>query len=303
MAKRTKKTTDSTKSVAKSAASKSAKRTSKAATLPKLGLRALASNETPVKQRVQGLASLTSSVRKDEKSFQVAIHLLTDTTQPSAVRLAALQALQAASFSVLSFEESQPEYTAGLRQVIDDPDLELRQRVLGILSAQKDPKVQKRLLEGLRKPERALVPPEKALQLLGYDMHADAYAAAREIVENPPSPAAKREALRLLASDADSATLLEKVLRDKDEFADIRQLSASALNSLDPKRLQKNAREIVMDNSEYPEIQATSLTALNQFGSSETAADPTLQKQVAKLEGSESNLVKDSARAFRLKYA
>lgn len=269
---------------------------------PKIGLRALSSSETPVKQRVKAMAALTNTVRKDGKSFGTAIKLLTDVNQPSAVRLASLQTLQAASFSVLSFEEHQPEYIAALHQVMDDADLELRQRVLGILSAQKDAKAQKRLIEGLRKPGRALVAPEKALQLLGYDIHADAYTAAREIVANPPSPAAKREALRLLSSDANSAPLIEKVLRDKDEFAEIRQVSAAALNILDPKRLQKNAREIVMDDSEYPEIQATSLTALNQFGTTETGADANLQQQVAKLEVSKSTLLKKSARAFLSKY-
>jgi HEAT repeat protein len=297
------KKTSKTKATKKAGSKRAAKRSSKPAELsPKIGLRALASSETPVKQRVQAMASLANSVRKDEKSFGTAIKLLTDVSQPSAVRLAALQALQAASFSVLSFEEHQPDYLAALHKVMDDPDLELRQRTLGILSRRKDPKAQKRLIEGLRKPERALVAPEKSLQLLGYDIHADAYAAAREIVKNPPNPAAKREALRLLSSDADSAPLLEKVLRDKDEFAEIRQVSAAALNSLDPKRLQKNAREIVMDDSEYPEIQATSLTAINQFGTTEAGSDPNLQQQVAKLEVSDSNLLKKSARAFLSKY-
>lgn len=296
MARKTKKTT-------KPGAKGAAKSSSKRAKLPaKMSLRALASSETPVKQRVEAMASLASSLTEDEKSVGTAIKLLTDASQPSAVRLAALQALQAASFSVLSFEEHRPGYIAALHQVMEDAVPELRQRVLGILSRQKDPKAQKRLLEGLRKPERALVPVEKALQLIGYDIHADGYSAARKIVENPPSQAAKREALRVLASDAGSAPMLERMLRDKDEFADIRQLSAAALNSLDPKRLQKNAREIVMDDSEYPEIQATSLTALNQFGTTATGADSNLQQQVARLETSKSNLLKKSARAFLSKY-
>src|SRR3954447_12406193 len=110
----------------------------------KLSLRSLRSSETPVNERVQGLASLTNSVLKDEKSFDTAIQLLTDTTQPSPVRLAALQSLQAASFSVLTFQAHQPEYIAALRKVMDDADPELRQRVLGILSADKDRVAQKR---------------------------------------------------------------------------------------------------------------------------------------------------------------
>ena len=111
---------------------------------------------------------------------------------------------------------------------------ELRQRVLGILAREKDAYAQKKLLEGLRKPEKALLPPEKALQLLSYDVHADAYPVAREIVEHPPNPLAKREALRLLAADAASAPIFEKLVRDKNESVELRQLGAAALHALKP---------------------------------------------------------------------
>ena len=119
------------------------------------------------------------------------------------------------------------------------------QRVLGILAREKDGYAQKRLLEGLQDPSKALVPPEKALQLLSYDVHAEAYPVAREIVKEPPNPEAKREALRLLSADANSAPVFEKLLRDKEEDRDIRQISAAALQAVKPKRFQEQAREIV----------------------------------------------------------
>ena len=72
---------------------------------------------------------------------------------------------------------------------------------IGLLAQQKDGFAQKKLLEGLQDPSKALVPPEKALQLLGYDVHAAGFRAARTILENPPNPVAKQEALRLLAAD------------------------------------------------------------------------------------------------------
>ncbi len=130
------------------------------------------------------------------------------------------------------------DYIATLRKVADDPDPELRQRVLGILAREKDGFAQKKLLEGLKNPDKALVPPEKALQLLSYDVHAEAYSAARAIVSKPPNDDARREALRLLAADATSAPLFEKLLRDKNELREIRQISASALHALKPEKLQ-----------------------------------------------------------------
>src|SRR5262249_10242470 len=156
------------------------------------------------------------------------------------------------------------------------PDIELRRRALGILSREQDGYAQKTLLAGLKNPDEALLPPEKALQLLGNDVHADAYPVAREIVKNPPNLAAKREALRLLAADAASTPTFEKILLDKKEDPEIRQVSAAALHALDPDKLQEHAREIVLDPTEHPDMHATGLTALTQFGSPELAEDKKL---------------------------
>ena len=95
---------------------------------------------------------------------------------------------------------------------------------------------------------------------------------SRGHADNPPNTAAKQEALRLLAADATSAPLFEKVLRDKDELRENRQVAASALNTLNPKKLQTHARKMIVDKSEYDDIQATSLTALEQFGDDEALA-------------------------------
>ena len=110
------------------------------------------------------------------------------------------------------------------------------------------------------------MPPEKALQLLSYDVHAESYRAARAIVRNPPNADARREALRLLAADAASAPTFEKLLKDKQESFEIRQLAASALNQLAPHRLQACARDITLDDGESADIKSVSLTALSHFG-------------------------------------
>ena len=207
--------------------------------------------------------------------------------------------MQAATFSVIEFEPYREDYLATLREIIDDPDPELRQRVLGILSRENDGYTQKKLLDGLKDPSKELVPPEKALQLLSNDVHAEAYSVAREIVNNPPNPEAKREALRLLAADANSAPIFEKLMRDKDEDREIRQISAAALQAVKPKRFQEQAREIVLDNKEFDDIQATALTALTQFGDEKAVAkDATLLKHVDKLGKGKSAKMKKPAKAF-----
>lgn len=261
------------------------------------------SDQQSVKERVQAMAEVPLAVCESDKDLQAMLNVLRDQDEPQPVRLAALQSIQAASFSVVAFESCRSDYIAALRKIVTDPDAELRQRVLGILAREKDGFAQKKLIEGLENPDKELVPPEKALQLLSYDIHAEAYPVARKILSNPPSDDARREALRLLAADARSAPMFEKLLRDKDENADIRQMSASALQALKPDKLQENAKEILLDDSDYDDIKATSLTAITQFGDAEDVAkDEKLRRQVDKLSKKGGAKSKKSARRFLTKY-
>ena len=256
-----------------------------------------------VKERVAALAEVPLAVCESDENLQAILNVLRNKDEAVNVRLAALQSLQTASFSVVAFESCRGDYIGTLREVTEDPDPEIRQRVLGILAREKDGYAQKKLLEGLQHPEKALVPAEKALQLLSYDVHAETYQIARSIVSKPPNAAAKREALRLLAADASAAPVFEKILRDKDELAEIRQISASVLQALKPEKLRAHAREMLLDRSDYDDIKVTSLTALTQFGDQAAITnDEALIKCVDRLRGAGSAKIKQSARRFLDKY-
>ena len=265
---------------------------------------AVATNEKKTTaERAKAFAEAPLATIQSNDSLQASLNVLRDREQPIKVRLAALQSLQAATFSVIEFEPYREDYMATLRELVDDPNDELRQRVLGILARENDGYVQKRLLEGLQEPSKALVPPEKALQLLSYDVHAEAYPVAREIVKDAPNPEAKREALRLLSADANSAPVFEKLLRDKGEDRDIRQMSAAALQAAKPKRFQEQAREMLLDSKEYDDIQATALTALTQFGDEKAVGkDAKLMKRAEQLGNAKSAKVKKTAKRFLSRY-
>jgi hypothetical protein len=128
---------------------KTAKRTAK-----KVSSRAAMSVATNVdktaKQRVAAITSAPLAVVESDKDMQAMLAVLGNTDEPIAVRLAALQALQSASFSVVAFESGRGDYVATLRKVATDPDPELRQRVLGILMRDKDGFAQKNILDGLK---------------------------------------------------------------------------------------------------------------------------------------------------------
>ncbi|HEX7330444.1 MAG TPA: hypothetical protein VF290_03035 [Pyrinomonadaceae bacterium] len=276
-----------------------AKKKSPAKRTPRAAFAVATNQKKSTAERAKAFVEAPLATIQSDQSMEATLNVLRDRKQPIKVRLAALQSLQAASFSVIDFEPFREAYLATLREILDDPDEELRQRVLGILSRENDSYTQKRLLEGLQDPSKALVPPEKALQLLSYDVHAEAYSVARDIVKEPPNPEAKREALRLLAADANSAPIFEKLMRDKDEDREIRQISAAALQAIKPKKFQEHAREVLLDNKEYDDIQATALAALTQFGDEKAVAkDEQLLKQVDKLGKGKSAKVKKTAKAF-----
>ncbi|HSE32180.1 MAG TPA: hypothetical protein VLA93_11460 [Pyrinomonadaceae bacterium] len=291
-AKTTKKAAKSTKKAAKAPARRS----------PRAALSVVTSSKQTTKQRVAALGDVAMGVCENDEGFQSLLNILRDQKEPIKVRLATLQTLQGASFSVITFESCRGDYFATLRELVEDPDPEFRQRVLGILAREKDAYVQQRLLEGLQNPDRALVPPEKALQLLSYDVHAEAYSVARDIVNNPPNTEAKREALRLLSADASSGPVFEKLMIDKDEKREIRQISAAALQATHPRRFQQRARELLLDDKEYDDIQATALTGMTQFGDESTGNDEELVRRVGRLEKGKSAKVKKTAKRFLRRY-
>lgn len=254
------------------------------------------------KARAEALSRLPASLCEDRTKFNEILALLRDASQPSALRHATLRSLQAASFSSPGWDKCRPDYLSTLRSLVEDPDLALRRRALGLLARANDGSTQQLLMAGLKNPARAVVPPEKALQLLGYDIHTDAYEVAREIVARPPSEAARIEALRMLGADANSTPLFEQVLTDKKESPEARRVAASALQALAPEKLQGHARDIVQDESDDDDVKATSLTAITELGQPAAVTDSLYQSVDRLRSRSKSSALKKGARRFITKY-
>jgi hypothetical protein len=208
---------------------------------------------------------ISLDIESDPDVIDRLLELLADASRPVDVRLEVLNLLQAISFRLPLFPDKRAGYLETLRSLVEDADAGLRRRVIGILAREKDEYVQRRLIDGLQGRERPLVPAAKAIQFLGYDVHADYFPMLREIIERPPSQAAKKEAVRVLAADPSSADLLLSILKDKQERPDIRRLAAIALQSIRPEMFEEEARRIVMDDDEHDQLRAMSVTALNHF--------------------------------------
>lgn len=232
------------------------------------------------------------------------LELLGDADVPTALRADVLDHLVEISFRLPLFPAKRPDYLATLRSIVEVPDARLRRRVVGILAREKDEYVQRRLIDGLEHRSRALVPAAKAIQFLGYDLHAEYFPVLRRILEQPPSRAAKREAVRLLAADPASVELLLGILRDKRESSEVRKISATALQALDPDRFEAEARRIVLDDDDEDEqLRALCISALALFTEPATLRqDDQLTRRVERLRSdSRSRLVRQATAAYLAK--
>jgi HEAT repeat protein len=187
-------------------------------------------------------------------------------------REAALWNLQAATFLVGQFDQYRPRYIQALQTAATDPDEGLRHAAFDVLANYKDDFARRKLTEGLQDPGKALVSPAVALGLLARDDHGAATSFARSFLGGDTDPATRSQAARVLAADPASKDLLAERMGDKDEFREVRRASAVALRSLDPEGFNTLARNILADDSDFPEIKATVRGALERDDPAPTTA-------------------------------
>jgi|HubBroStandDraft_4_1064222.scaffolds.fasta_scaffold105798_2 hypothetical protein len=188
---------------------------------------------------------------------------LRDGRASASARLEALHDLLTVRFLGSRFAPYNADFLAALREIVrPGTDRELCQAALEVLALDKDPHAQELLKRGLTDPQAALVPAAKALQFLAYDDHAGATNLARDIFHRTTDTATKEEALRVLASDPQSADLFAGLLKDKSQPRSIRALSVSGLNNVNPQAFAEVARTIVPDDQDYDDIRATVIGAL-----------------------------------------
>lgn len=253
------------------------------------------------RQRSAAYGAISAHIVEDPDAIDELLEMLADATSPALRRLDILRLLQQISFRFALFPAKRPAYLSTLRAVIDDKDAALRRRAVSILAREKDEYVQRRLVAGLEGQEKALVPAAKAIQLLGNDVHAEYLPLIRRYVEDPPNQTARKEAIRLLAADEESADLLSTILRDRDEKPDVRRVSAIALEAVAPDVALAESRRIAADVAEPPELRAMALTSLTR-SDDEIASRGYADQIVALAKESPSRQVKKAANAYLAKH-
>lgn len=224
---------------------------------------ALFSEENP---RVAEAKAIASGARSDPEKLEKLFAIIRNPSEPIEARHSALTSLRALRFNSVVLDELRAAYLDALRDVIDDPDPDLRDEVLEILSKEKDEYAQRRLLESLTGQGSPLVPAQRALQLLSYDIHAEHFPLLREYVARSDDAETRLEAVRLLSADPASADLLMDLFADSKEDQEIRRASVAGLLSLAPQQYEERVKEIVLDDSEDETVRAEGLSALSHFG-------------------------------------
>jgi hypothetical protein len=266
-----------------------------------VGLAAAANADPTARKRLEIQRAPFSGSTLAE-SVPALLATLRNQEEPVSVRDAALQALGGAAFLGEHFAPYRVEFLDTMRQLAqsDTTAPELREKVLAVLAAEKDPDIQEILRRGLRDPQSAQVSAAKALQLLSLDDHANIAGLAQEVFQKATDLATKEAALRVLATNANSQDLLANLLGDKTQPRSLRALSATGLHSLNPQRFADIARSIVTDDSDYEDIRATSLGALASAPEHQALrSDPGFLDQVRQL-GAQAPLKNLRAAANRL---
>jgi len=215
--------------------------------------------------RARAMTDVAVSESNAAQVLPLLLSVLRDATEAPVVRLAALRGLKAASFLPPLFSAWRPQFLQTLREIATDADPSVRESALEVLSMHKDGYVQGLLMDGLRHPERALVAAAKAVQLLSHDPHADHFPMLRQFAQQGVDLDTRIESLRALAADPGSHDLLARLFQDRNEFRQVRALSAAGLQFLDPNRFVEVAKSIVADPDEYDDIRTTSMNALSRF--------------------------------------
>jgi hypothetical protein len=253
----------------------------------------------PAIERVAALHALAPSQRNDEQFLQTLFELAGNPAESPELRSGVLRILRQLRFSSVLLNENRARYIETLRPLVDDGDPTLRQDALEMLAQEKDEYVQRRLLESLTSGTPLATTMEKTVQLLGYDIHAEHYPVLRRIATEAQGADTRREAVRLLASDPQSADLLKQIFRDRNEDQQVRRASANGYLSLDPQGFEQEAKAVVFDQGEDENVRAASLSALTHFAHP-SVRDAELNEYVEGLEKRPlPKPLEDAVRAYR----
>jgi hypothetical protein len=233
--------------------------------------------------RVLALYKLTHAVALDKNLILYVLRLLKNKNLSADLRKAAFNCIQTVRFSSPVIAGLQTQITDAFKSLVEDKNQKIRESVITYLAQQKDEFVQRKLLEGITEPAKALLPEEKAVHLLGYDIHAGIYPTLRSIVEKSSNNYSRMEAIHILGSEPDARDLLLKVYNNKKERFGVRKNSLMALKMYHPEEFNTVAAATAVDSNENANIRAVSINALAHSNSENAYNNPAVAEHLRKI--------------------
>lgn len=240
----------------------------------KKGMQLLKNKDEDATVRLLVLQKALSAIGKNTDNIRDCLSIVQDKSDRLELRRAMLSGLRALTFGSKAFVSLRVEYMTILRSLLDDPDTVLRKMAAEDLAKNKDEYVQRRLLDGLKGREASIVSTAKAIQLLGYDIHAEHYPIVRSILQDTASDETiKLEAIHVLANDTESKELLIKLIMDKGQELEVRMSSATALKTSNFADFIRIAKPMLLDDKEDKDLRALLLNALMRHQDSSSLYD------------------------------
>jgi hypothetical protein len=211
--------------------------------------------------RALALSKVMHAIPGDDALVTDVLKWISSRETPPVLRFTAVEVAEGLMFSSLAAHARRGEFLEAFRSLLRDPesDPELRRRAFALLSAEGDDLAQRLLIEALKSPKGAAVPPAEAVRLLGLRLPADAYPVLAEILRNPPDPATRLEVIRHLGGYPPSRPDLVRILQDPKEAPAARLAALGALHANVPESLPEIVLPIIRDEQAGDELRVQAL--------------------------------------------
>jgi len=184
-----------------------------------------------------------------------------DSKQAVKDRLEAIDAINRIAFDQQGFKDHNARYVKLLMELRSDHSSMVRRAAFERLSLSMDHGTRGMLQDSLSGDGETLVPHKMAATLLGMDDHASSRDVLRNAVENGED-AVRQVAVRGLAADTKSASLLEQIATDQSEYPEMREAATLSLKVASPKRFAGLVQKLATDSAEDDRVRATAISSL-----------------------------------------
>jgi hypothetical protein len=215
----------------------------------------------PVEIRAQALRRIPN-VGSDPALSGDVFRVLADQTAPKELREAAGDVVQGVLISAPTIRTRMPEYLALLRGMTDDADQDVRERAFAILASQGDDFATQKLIESLRTPEKAVLPPAKSARLLAQNPHGDHRPVFLSVLQQPPDRATEVEVIRGLGGYAPAKDALQSRGRDVTAPKEVRSAALQAMLATDKSAFIQVARDVVEQDEAPDEVRMMAIEGI-----------------------------------------